>query len=402
MNTSKSHRGFMTAAAVGMLLFASVSRVFAEQVPEIVRVDVDIPTRALIVEGHNFGNKTGWTLLQGSSGTILAQLVTGSWGDDVIVAFLPASLQPGTYRLTVVRAKNGKGNLDKADNAADEIDFTWGAQGPAGPQGPVGPKGVAGLQGLTGPAGPAGSQGQTGPKGDTGAAGPAGPVGPVGPAGPVGPVGPAGPAGVVGPVGPAGPAGPAGPKGDAGPQGVAGPAGAQGPQGPQGLQGPVGTTGATGAVGTIGPIGPQGSQGPQGAPGVVLSTTQQLLATTILTTVQTVPGNLTFSTTDPAGTVNALIEADGDVLASGNSGTYCLFELRLIVDNVAVRTVRSQVSNAGGGNLSNTWHVHSMVSLPPGSHEIHVDVVRVAATANPVTLNNMSGRLSAVVLRQQF
>jgi len=168
------------------------------------------------------------------------------------------------------------------------------------------------------------------------------------------------------------------------------------------VTGATGAAGLVGPVGPIGPVGPQGPQGAQGAQGVVLSATQQLLATNVLTTVQTVPGNVTFTTTDPAGTVNALIEADGDVMASGNSGTYCMFELRLIVDGTAVRIVRSQVVNMGGGNLSNTWHVHSLVSLPPGSHEVHVDVVRVAATANPVTLNFFSGRVSAVVIRQQF
>jgi len=150
----------------------------------------------------------------------------------------------------------------------------------------------------------------------------------------------------------------------------------------------------------MGPQGPQGLQGPQGISGALLSTTQQLLATNVLTTVQSVPGNLTFTTTDPAGTVNALVEADGDVMASGNSGTYCLFELRLVVDNTVMRTVRSQVVNMAGGNQSNTWHMHTLVSLSPGSHEVHVDVVRVAATANPVTLNFNSGRVSAVVLKQ--
>ena len=122
-------RGVVTAAAVGMLLFASVSKVFAEQVPEIVHVDVDVPTRAIIIEGHDFGKRVGWALLQGLSGTVLAQLTIGSWSDEVVVAFLPKTAQPGTYRLTVVRSKNGKVSaFDHADNAADEIDFTWGAQ----------------------------------------------------------------------------------------------------------------------------------------------------------------------------------------------------------------------------------------------------------------------------------
>jgi hypothetical protein len=131
-----------------------------------------------------------------------------------------------------------------------------------------------------------------------------------------------------------------------------------------------------------------------------LNTTQQLLAFNLSSTLQTVPGNVTFTTTDPPGTVNVHIEADGDVMATGNAGTYCLFELRLIVDGVAVRTVRSQVLNMGAGNQSNTWRMHALTSVGPGNHEAHVEVRTVAANANPVTLNFMSGRLSAVGIRQ--
>jgi hypothetical protein len=352
MMTQKPHHRFVTAAAVGILLFASVSRVFAEQPPEIVHVDVDAPTRAVLVEGHRFGNRTGYALLQGSSGTVLAQLTTGSWTDDFIVAFLPPQLQPGTYRLTIVKGRNGKAGLerlDKADNYADEIDFTWGAQGPAGP---AGPRGLAG------------------PKGDPGTVGPAGVAGPAGPAGPVGP------------------------KGDTGAQGVAGPVGPQGPQGATGSVGP------TGAIGPIGPAGPQGAAGAQGPAGTVLNTTQQLLAFNMTSTLQTIPGNVTFTTNDPAGTTNVHIEADGDVMATGSSGTYCLFELRLVVDGVAVRTVRSQVLNMGAGNQSNTWRMHALSSVAAGAHEAHVEARILTANANPVTLNFMSGRLSAVVIRQ--
>ena len=43
------------------------------------------PTRAIIIEGHDFGKRLGWALLQGSSGTVLAQLTIGSWSDEVVV-----------------------------------------------------------------------------------------------------------------------------------------------------------------------------------------------------------------------------------------------------------------------------------------------------------------------------
>jgi hypothetical protein len=140
-------------------------------------------------------------------------------------------------------------------------------------------------------------------------------------------------------------------------------------------------------------MGPQGQQGPQGLSGTVLNTTQQLLAFNLSATLQPVPGSVTFTTSDPAGTVNVHVEADGDVMATGNAGTYCLFELRLVVDGVAVRTVRSQVLNMGTGNQSNTWRLHALTAVGPGSHEAHVEVR---------SLDFMSGRLSAVAIRQQF
>ena len=65
-----------------------------------------------------------------------------------------------------------------------------------------------------------------------------------------------------------------------------------------------------------------------------------------------------------------------------------------------VRTVRSQVLNMGTGNQSNTWHVHALTSVAPGNHEAHVEVRSLASTANPVTLNQMSGRVSAVGIKQ--
>ena len=131
----------------------------------------------------------------------------------------------------------------------------------------------------------------------------------------------------------------------------------------------------------------------------MLNTSQQLLAFNIASTVLPVPGNVTFTTSDPAGAVNVLVEADGDVMANGSAGTYGLFELRLVVDGVAVRTVRSQVLNMGAGNQSNTWRMHALTSVAPGNHEAHVEVRSLASTANPVTLNYMSGRVSAVVIR---
>lgn len=95
-------------------------------------------------------------------------------------------------------AADHDGNLDKLENAIEDIELTPGPTGPAGPTGPTGP---AGAQGAQGP------QGATGATGATGAPGPAGPQGDPGPAGAQGP---AGPTGATGPQGPAGPVGPSG------------------------------------------------------------------------------------------------------------------------------------------------------------------------------------------------
>jgi len=52
------------------------------------------------------------------------------------------------------------------------------------------------------------------------------------------------------------------------------------------------------------------------------------------------------------------------------------------------------------GNQSSTWHLHSLAPLGPGSHEVHVEVRSLSSNANPVTLNFMSGRITAVVIRK--
>jgi hypothetical protein len=108
-----------------------------------------------------------------------------SYTDTVVVALVPASVTPGTYRLSLI-------NNSLQGNAAvrtGTLDVTVGAVGQTGAQGPKGDTGATGPQGQ---------------------AGPSGPVGPTGPAGAYGPVGAQGPAGASGPQGPAGQQGPAG------------------------------------------------------------------------------------------------------------------------------------------------------------------------------------------------
>jgi hypothetical protein len=102
----------------------------------------------------------------------------------------------------------------------------------------------------------------------------------------------------------------------------------------------------------------------------------------------------------PADTiVNALVEADGDLFLSANAGAYALVELRLVIDGVVARTLRTSVLNYLAGNMSNGWHLHTMKGLTAGQHEFHVDA-RVLAATGPVSVNSTQGRLTVMLLRQ--
>ncbi|MGC4082528.1 MAG: hypothetical protein QM736_10565 [Vicinamibacterales bacterium] len=74
-------------------------------------------------------------------------------------------------------------------------------------------------------------------------------------------------------------------------------------------------------------------------------------------------------------------------------------EIRLLVDGTVAQIIRTEVLNAGAGNLSNAWHLHSMQPMAAGTHDIHVDV-RVLSTTGLVQVNTpYAGRLSAVLMR---
>jgi hypothetical protein len=136
----------------------------------------------LTIRGIDFGVVLPTVMLDDLS------LLVSSYTDTMVVAVLPVSVTPGTYRLSLIN-NSLQGNPDVRTGT---LDVTIGAVGPIGPQG---------LKGDTGPAGPQGSPGLIGPVGPAGPQGAAGPQGPIGPVGPVGPVGPQGPAGAAGATG---------------------------------------------------------------------------------------------------------------------------------------------------------------------------------------------------------
>jgi hypothetical protein len=189
-----------------LFIFAGVvsSALDARAEVRIDRVEIFESQQTLLVIGEGFDRR----FLQTRAFLGDMELDLEGVTDRELVAAIPASLVPGTYRLAVTF---GGGRLFRV-----EAFVTVGSSGPPGPTGPIGPIGPTGPPGPPGPQGAVGPRGSTGPEGATGPAGPPGAVGPRGPAGPVGPVGPAGPMGLTGLPGPAGPPGPEGPAGPAG------------------------------------------------------------------------------------------------------------------------------------------------------------------------------------------
>ena len=211
----------MTRSRYSVVALTFVMLVLGRQslAQETEQVKIDYVAHTMTIAGGAFGTVTPTVHLAGTLLTVTSFNST----TQVIVASLPTSFVPGTYRLQVRNNNSG---------VVDELDITIGTTGPPGPQGPIG------LTGATGAQGPAGSRG---------------------------------PVGLQGPIGLTGAIGPAGATGAIGPQGVKGDTGAIGAQGPQGGPGPQGLTGAIGPQGSKGDIGAAGPQGPQGPAGTSFS-----------------------------------------------------------------------------------------------------------------------------------
>ena len=141
-------------------------------------VSASVAGTTVTIRGLNFGERPPVVRVNE------APLALQSASETLIVGTLAAPLAPGTYLLTVVRARHGDGD---DDDAARFGVFNM-AIGGAGAQGPAGPAGAPGAPGAQGPIGPAG------------ATGPAGAIGPAGPQGAEGAPGPAGPQGAPGVV----------------------------------------------------------------------------------------------------------------------------------------------------------------------------------------------------------
>jgi hypothetical protein len=164
----------LARAALALALVHGAVESAPAAAPRPVRIEsahVDVAARLVTIRGDFDGRPMSASLAD----TDLEILVHTS---EVILARIPAGLEPGTYSLFVAR---GQG-----DPHHDSLSVSVGSTGPAGPAGPPGPQGPQGPQG---PAGPTGATGLAGPAGLTGPVGPEGPEGPQGPAGPRGPAG---------------------------------------------------------------------------------------------------------------------------------------------------------------------------------------------------------------------
>jgi hypothetical protein len=349
--------------------------------------------------GHNFGSTMGRIAVAGSRGSVDVELIVASWSDGQVVAYWPDAMSAGTYRLAIATHGNGRD-----PGGSDIIDVTIVERrnlsaGPAGPAGATGPQGPQGPQGIIGP---------------TGAVGPGGPTGAPGPAGPQGPDG----AGfqwkgswnaqaqyssgdvvehdgssfvtMENTVGSEPPLSPWHVMAAAGEAGAAGPAG---PAGPQGIQG------ATGALGPQGLPGPQGLQGPQGPMATVGTSSVALAGTTLTGSFQIIPSTLT-AIAPAQGTVNALVNAEGDLVLNAGTGTQALIEVHLVIDGAVVRLLRVATANYSFSGAPSAWHLGIIQTLAPGSHDIHVEARTLFAVGGSVTLNVAAGNLSVALLTQ--
>lgn len=128
----------------------------------ITNTTVDYATNQITVTGQAFSPNGGTPTVTFYS----SPLTVLSYSNTQLIATLPNTLTPGTYRLTVASraVPNQPGSLDVTLGAAGPV----GPQGPVGPMGPMGPQGLAGPQGLPGATGPAGAEGPAGPQGPAG------------------------------------------------------------------------------------------------------------------------------------------------------------------------------------------------------------------------------------------
>ena len=76
-------------AAATVLLLATASTLSAQ--PEIVRADADLASGVVTALGHGFGTSSGRAALNGSRGSLYADLITITWTDTQIVALLPTA-----------------------------------------------------------------------------------------------------------------------------------------------------------------------------------------------------------------------------------------------------------------------------------------------------------------------
>jgi hypothetical protein len=115
---------------------------------------------------------------------------------------------------------------------------------------------------------------------------------------------------------------------------------------------------------------------------------------------QILPSSNVSLATPTGATVTALIGAEGDLYLSSFAGTQGWVEIHLFVDNNVVRMLRASAVNYIGTNMPNAWHISTIMTLAPGSHDFRVEARTLSATGGPMVVNSVPGSISIAYLRQ--
>jgi len=117
-------------------------------------------------------------------------------------------------------------------------------------------------------------------------------------------------------------------------------------------------------------------------------------------TFQPVPSSSVSLATPTGTTVTASVNAEGDVYLNGFGGTQGWIELRLVVDNIPVRSLRASAVNYIFSNVASAWHISSLMTLGPGSHDVRLEARTLSASGGAMIMNSVPGSLSVLYLRQ--
>ena len=364
------------AAAVVTALVAmtlSSRTAFAQPPPEVFKVEADLVSGILTVHGRNFGSGPGWLVLGGVGEPDLnsryqpMDLTVQSWTDVQLVAQLPSIHSSGTYRLAILTRGNGKNPGGR--------DLVEGGDRPSGAARSGGRAGTAWKRWATRAGGSGWYQGPQVPLAGW----------------------PNGPAGAERAIQAA--------LGQRAP-----------PERParrackahRALKGHLGHREHPERPVHLDP------RGHSARPDLreckvrrdhrpsLSHATLPLTATTVNRTNEWFRVATPIDLSSPSGrSVVALVEAEGDVLLMAAASNYAKVELRLVVDGVVERVLRTSILNYLLREQSAAWRLHTLITLPEGAHQFYVEAhTTTVSGGGSVIVNSTPGRLSVALLGQ--